>query len=517
MTRTRFFLITSILILILIPMAGLTAESSLSSFAGADIDFIPIKDNTPKLKLNGVFATQYNMNNNLLFRGCFGIKTEDIIENGFFQDTPSYFTINEFSAAYKLPTGLITQQLSIFMGKYESLGSDEFMQKNFSSINYASTLFTEKLSLFSDGIINYSGVGLSYSMRFSTPQAIGFYFYYDKKYEYNFLNFDLRFASAFDTVLLDIGAGAALPLETTDSNDSEVFLLIRRCDIHAGFSLLLGNNPVTNLFIQAGLQRIQIKPMPDTTNISLKDLFLFVEPRFTGNYLRCNVSFFCIPETQVASLPFIPQPIGCDIHLSSPDFIMFRTQTVLGIHAAVACGLTDDYKLKDLDIQITPYMDCTILGGSFNLVFMFHPMEYKDVGKFFNFSLSYKAEFCFYFYCSLSAFVWRSLIFSWRSLRYFPWKRLGRRRLYRYAIHEKRSSFSKNRLPLRKQLFHEFYSGLHSVSFSAWRRLGLQNKQERSIPWNKRRFGDSCRRHFSVRFVRYIRNKRFQRQSSYNV
>jgi len=392
MARKRFFLIVSILILILISVADLSAESSLSSFAGVDIDFIPIKNGTPKLMLNGVFATQYNLNNNLLFRGCFGIKTDDIIENGFFQDTPSYFTINEFSAAYKLPTGLITQQIAIFMGKYESLGSDEFMQKNFSSINYASLLFSKKLSLFSEGIINYSGVGLSYSMRFSTPQALGFYFYYDKKYTFNFLNFDLRFSSAFDTVLFDIGAGIALPLETTDSNDSEVFLLIRRCDIHAGFSLLLGNNPVTNLFIQAGLQRIQIKPMPDTTNISLKDVFLFVEPRFTGNYLRCNVAFFCIPETQVADLPFIPQPIGCDIHLASPDFMMFRSQTTVGLHTAVACGLSEEYKIKDFDIQVSPYMDYSLLGGSFNLVLMFHPMQYKDMGKFFNFSLSYKAE-----------------------------------------------------------------------------------------------------------------------------
>ncbi|MCR4714184.1 MAG: hypothetical protein K5751_07350 [Treponemataceae bacterium] len=392
MAKTRFFLIVSILILILIPVTNLSAESSLSSFAGVDIDFVPAKSGTPKLMLNGVFATQYNLNNNLLFRGCFGIKTDDIIENGFFQDTPSYFTINEFSAAYKLPTGLITQQIAIFMGKYESLGSDEFMQKNFSSINYASLLFSKKLSLFSEGIINYSGVGLSYSMRFSTPQALGFYFYYDKKYQYNFLNFDLRFSSAFDTVLFDIGAGIALPLETTDSNDSEVFLLIRRCDIHAGFSLLLGNNPVTNLFIQAGLQRIQIKPMPDTTNISLKDVFLFVEPRFTGNYLRCNVAFFCIPEAQVADLPFIPQPIGCDIHLASPDFMMFRSQTTVGLHAAVACGLSEEYKIKDFDIQITPYIDYSLLGGSFNLVFMFHPIQYKDMGKFFNFSLSYKAE-----------------------------------------------------------------------------------------------------------------------------
>ena len=392
MTRKRFFLILSVLIFILIPMAGLTAESSLNSFAGADISLTPQKDDTPLLKLNGVFAAQYNMNNNVLFRGCFGIKTDDIIENGFFQDTPSYFTINEFSASYRLPTSIITQQLAVFMGKYESLGSDEFMQKNFSTINYASPLFSKKLSLFSEGIVNYSGIGLSYSMKFPSPQALGFYFYYDKKYNYNFLNFDLRFAAAFDTVLFDFGFGAALPLETTDSNDSEVFLLIRRCDIHAGFSLLLGNNPVTNLFIQAGLQRIQIKPMPDTTNISLKDLFLFVEPRFTGNLLHCNVSFFCIPETQVADLPFIPQPIGCDIHLASQEFIFIYRPTTIGLHTAIACGLTDDFKLKDLDVQITPYMDCSVPGGTFNVLFSFHPMNYKDPGKFFNFSLSYKAE-----------------------------------------------------------------------------------------------------------------------------
>ena len=394
MTRTRFFSIISLIsaiVFILIPLQDLTAASSLSTFTGAEIDFVPVKNSTPELKLSGVFATQYNVNNSFIFRGSFGIRTDDIITNGFFQDTPSYFSINELSMSYKLPTSVITQQLAIFMGKYESLGSDEYMQKNFSTVNYASPIFSKNLAVFSEGIVTYSGLGLSYSMKFQSSKALGFYFYYDKKYDYNFLNFDLRFASAFDTVLFDVGAGAALPLESKDSNDSEVFLLIRRCDIHAGFSLLLGNNPVTNLFIQAGLQRIQIKPMPDTRNISLKDLFIFVEPRFTGNYIRCNVSFFCVPETQIAELPYIPQPIGCDVHLASPEFILINRQAMCGVHTAVACGLTNDYKLKDLDIQITPYIDCSVLGGTFNLMFMFHPMSYKDIGKFFNFSLSYKA------------------------------------------------------------------------------------------------------------------------------
>lgn len=391
MTRTRFFSIISLIILISLAPACLVAESSLSAFAGAKIDLIPVQDNIPELKVNGVFAAQYNMNNTFLFRSSFGIRTDDIISNGFFQDTPSYFSINELSVSYKLPTSVIAQQLAIFMGKYESLGSDEFLQKNFSTFNYASHIFSKELSVFSEGLVSYSGIGLSYSMKFQSPEAFGFYFYYDKKYDFNFLNFDLRFASAFDTVLLDVGLGAALPLESTDADDSEVFLLIRRCDLHAGFSLLLGNNPVTNLFIQAGIQRIQIKPMPDTSTISLKDLFIFVEPRFTGNFIHCNVSFFCVPETQISELPLIPQPIGCDIHLSSPEFILINRPSAFGLHTAIACGLTDDYELKDLDLQITPYLDCDVLGGTFNLMLMFHPFSFSDIGKFFNFSLSYKA------------------------------------------------------------------------------------------------------------------------------
>ncbi len=393
MDRIKILSIISILILFLVPVQELRADSSLSAFAGAEIDLLPVKSSIPELKLNGVFAGQYNMNNTLLFRGSFGIRTDDIIKNGFFQDTPSYFTINELSASFKLPTTVITQQLAVFMGKYESLGSDEFLQKNFSSVNYASNLFAKKLSLFSEGIVTYSGIGLSYSMKFSSPKALGFYFYYDEKYEFNFLNFDLRYASAYDSVLFDIGFGIALPLESKDSDDEEVFLLIRRCDIHAGFSLLLGNNPVTNLFIQAGLQRIQIKPMPDTTNISLKDIFIFVEPRFSGKYIHCNVSFFCVPESLVDELPYIPQPIGCDINLSSQEFIFIRMPSYAGIHTVVACGLTDDFALKDLDIQISPYLDCQILGGTFNLRLMYHPLAYTDIGKMLNFSVSYKAVF----------------------------------------------------------------------------------------------------------------------------
>ncbi len=390
----KFLSILSIVfILFLFPAQELNAESSLSTFAGAKIDLLPVSGSFPELKLSGVFAGQYNMNNSLLFRGSFGIRTDDIITNGFFQDTPSYFTVNELSASFKLPTSVITQQLAIFMGQYESLGSDEFLQKSFSTVNYASSLFKNQLSLFSEGIVNYSGVGISYSMKFASQKALGFYFYYDEKYNFNFLNLDLRFASASDSILFDIGAGAALPLESTDSDDEEVFLLIRRCDIHAGFSLLLGNNPVTNLFIQAGLQRFQIKPMPDTTSISLKDLFIFVEPRFSGKYIHCNVSFFCVPETLIAELPYIPQPLGCDIHLSTQEFIFIRNPSYAGIHAAVACGITDDFKLENLDIQISPYMDCSLLSGNLNLCVQLHPLFFDDISKLFNISMSYKAEF----------------------------------------------------------------------------------------------------------------------------
>ena len=367
------------------------ADSSFNSFAGASIDIIPNQGEAPSLLVKGVYEGQYNISNRFLFRGNFFVRTDNIIESGLFQDTPAYFTINELSAGFRFSANTVTQQLTFFIGSHESFGSDDFLSQHLGTKGVGSALLTPMLSLSSISMYDYSGFGMAYDIKLAAPVAFGFYCYYDKKFDYKNINGDFRLAAAGSSAIVDIGAGLTLPVETEDDAGNEVFLLIRRADFHGGFSILLGNNPITNLFIQAGVLRIQTKPLPDMTMLSLDDLYLFVEPRFTTEYLNCSISFFCMPEERVKNLSYITQPIGCDLKLETPDFMAFKTGATAGIHFSVSSpSLSSGFSMEKLDFQVSPYLNVKILSGTLDAAVFIHPLAFSDISKLFSFTAGYK-------------------------------------------------------------------------------------------------------------------------------
>ena len=164
-------------IILILTLSFVFGETAFNSFAGASLDFGSRKGKDGiALNANGTFAGQYTLDNSFTLRGHFIVKTEDIFENGIFQDTTATFTIKELSATYRFLTENINQQASVFIGDFESFGSDSFVKKYFGTKNITSPILLPELGLDTNGMFSFDGVGLSYSIKLASPKAFGLYF-----------------------------------------------------------------------------------------------------------------------------------------------------------------------------------------------------------------------------------------------------------------------------------------------------------------------------------------------------
>lgn len=426
------------------------SDGAFNSYAGASLSFTPKEKNDEKgiaLKLNGVFAGQYTLDNAFILRGHFNVHTDDIFANGLFQDTAAFFTIKEVSTSYRFLTENINQQASLFLGEFESFGSDSFVKKYFGTKNLTSTILLPTLGLDTVGMFKFYGLGLAYSIKLASPTAFGLYFYYNKTEEdvlktptsipdtevpeepdsslpddtlddlvnslpenndsltettkeyVRRLNADLRFSAAWDSLILDADLGISLPLKTQivyedeSKEPKDVILLIEYAELRAGVSMLIGNNPITNLFLQFGILKYDLNPQAEENKLPLENIYLYMEPRFTTEYLKCHVAFFCLPKTATKNLQFINNSIGCNISFASQPIILFNQNADLGCNFTVSASPEGfaDIKADSFDFQISPYMNLYLFGGTFELASVINPTKIKEFEKFISISVGYKA------------------------------------------------------------------------------------------------------------------------------
>lgn len=367
------------------------AKSSFNGFAGASLDIVPKTPKGIELKANGLFYGQYNLNKNFNINGHFIVQTEDITKFGLFKDTEALFSIEELSATYRFYSTSMSQQASVFIGNFESFGADSFVKKYFGTTNFASPILTINNGTSTVGMFDFSGLGLSYSIKLEKPIAFGLYGYFDKKGSLNNINTDLRFAAAFEYLVIDFDFGISLPIEKKDDNGNDVFALIRRVDFHGGMSLLLGNNPITNLFMQVGILKLQGKPFPDTKVVSLSDLYIYMEPRFSTEFLKCNIAFFCLPEQILPELKFINKPLGVNLTLQTQPMSIFSKVGEIGCHVTADTSLDfANFNIKNLEFQVSPFITFNTNGGTLDITALFYPLLYKNLSKFMSFSIGYK-------------------------------------------------------------------------------------------------------------------------------
>jgi len=400
--KQKILILLTSVFLCISPFA-LYANSFSSSTEGVTLTFTPASTNeNNNLILNTFFGIQFQIGRYFFIDGTFSTETDNIVENGVFEDTPSSFTIDNASVAYCFESAFFSGQLTSFVGSFELPGTDTFGKKYLGIQNIISPLLYSQTSLLTAKVYPIDGIGLSLGGRFSKPRAAGVYIYYNNKEDYidddgstvynDFLNFDTRIANVSDNFFIDFIVGTSFPLETEIIDDD--LYVSTDAEFHAMTTMVIGGNPYTNIFIQGGISRIETNPDDEDSYVSLSDIYVFVEPRFATKKVRFSFSLFCLPEDEVSNLENIDNSTGTAFSLMSMPILIFNKPGELGgvFSASVPNPAIESYSIDNLDIQIAPYMHLLMGLGDFNTALHIYPLRYTDFGTMFMYTIGYKLK-----------------------------------------------------------------------------------------------------------------------------
>ena len=130
MNRKHLFFIAAVFFI----STGLFAATSFSGYAGGKLNYSadPEKEDfDPDLKLQAFFAGQFNFSQNVWSHLEFSINTGDFLSQSIFHETESLFQIDEISLIFRGNMYSSANYLSAFMGTYDPIGSDIFLQRYF--------------------------------------------------------------------------------------------------------------------------------------------------------------------------------------------------------------------------------------------------------------------------------------------------------------------------------------------------------------------------------------------------
>ncbi len=391
-TQKKIFLITAIVLLI----STAHAQVFFDSEGGMAVDMVPKVDfKGAELSVRSFYGAQMQLGNNILLEGQFSFMTNNIFDNTFLQDIPAEFSLNKLSFSYNLVGLNYNSRITAFAGSHDGVGTDQFMRKHFGTRSFDSPLFQPQIGLEPASIIPIDGYGLEASTIFGTSTAAAFYAYYNDKFSFNQLNFDFRFVAVTNALIADIVFGASLPFDRTDSDGNEVIVIIRRADLHTALTMLIGNNPYANLYIQAGVTRIQINPDPGNEIFSLDDLHILFEPRFTIGNVNLNISAYMLPQDTVDLTPYIEHTIGGILYINAGTNFG-RTKADFGSHISGGYeNLLDDltFNLSRLSLMVTPYFNLSVGAGTLEVSAPVKLLDFATPEKMVSASISYKASF----------------------------------------------------------------------------------------------------------------------------
>ncbi len=382
-----------IIIVMLLCISSIQAQVFFDSEGGMAVDILPEVDfKGAELSVRSFFGAQMQLGSNFLLEGEFSFLTNNIFGNIFLQDIPAEFSLNKLSFSYNLAGLNYNSRITAFAGSHDGVGTDQFMRKHFGTHSIDSPLFQPQIGLEPASIIPIDGYGLEVSTIFGTSTAAAFYAYYNDKFLFNQLNFDFRFVAVANAIIADVVFGASLPFDKTDSDGSEVIVIIRRADLHAALTMLIGNNPYANLYLQAGVTRIQINPDPGNEIFALEDLHILFEPRFTIGNVNINISAYMMPQETVDLTPYIEHTIGGILYINAGTNFG-RTKADFGSH--ISAGYEDllsdiTFDLARLSLMVTPYFNLSMGGGELEVSAPVRLLEFMTPEKMVSASISYK-------------------------------------------------------------------------------------------------------------------------------
>ena len=421
--KSTFLSITTKLIVVSMFTINLYA-TSFSGYAG--IAALPqyVKDDDGdydgSIPIQSFLTGQLELSNFLILRGEISFRPSYL--STLLNDTETDFRINELSGTVRVNTDYFAHYLALFMGRYESIGSDVFMQRHFGIKPFTSKLLENWRGTAEPAIYDFKELGLSYIIQPSTNFAGGFYFYnykdertiyYDKdnkdkneNKDMNVINADLRFAFTSYMWKLDFSGGIGIPMgESNIGNSDNAVFSIQSIDAHFGTNMLFTLSEKTDLFLQIGLKRFSFygKDSPtakfDDAKENLKNLVFLLEPRFAiKDNAAFTISLFQLPinvydndnankidedKSKSEDFFFLHGNLGVDFAYSRLMTIFGNTDVELGSHLTAALhrqyistldslskeSSEDDneneYKTRTTDYSLSPFMNITLGKGTF--------------------------------------------------------------------------------------------------------------------------------------------------------
>lgn len=374
---TKIF--TSILLFTVILAGKLSASTFFSGYTGAKINYSGNKDSIiydPDLKLQAFFAGQFNFTNNIWAHAEFSLDTGDFISENIFHETSSKFRIDEISLIFRGNFTGISNYFSVFLGTYDPVGSDIFLQRYFNLPSIESKLTDSWLGLAGSVIYPQRGFGLAdVIVSNNIPFAAGIYAYLNHEdSKYFVFNGDLRAAACFNYFVFDLACGLGAPL-TDKYQGNDVILAVEKLYWHAGTTVLLGNNYTQSLFLQAGVFNASFTNLSNIS-MSKNSVYLLFEPRFRTQNLHINVTAYNLPQDTVDNSPLIDDPLGIDLNIYT-DYLRIGSKTfTLGGHTSFSMvnktifdlGSLSNLNKNDLGINIAGYTSTDFLSGELHLM-----------------------------------------------------------------------------------------------------------------------------------------------------
>ena len=382
----------------------LCAEPFFSGYSGGKLNYSTdsqAQDHASNLKLQAFFAGQFNLNENNWVHLEFTIDTQNLITEDFFTATPSLFQIDELSFTNRIQGINFTNYCSAFMGTYDPIGSDVFLQRYFGIQSITSKLSDSYLGLAGSIIYPHFGLGLSDVVKIHQyPLAFGGYVYFNHEDEnYFVLNTDLRAACVYRYFTCDLALGLGLPIYS--ANQDDYIIAVEKLYWHVGTTMLIGNNYTNSLFIQAGLFNATFKGKKNFI-VEKDDIYLLIEPRFIVENFHINFSFYSLPPKTIKKMLFIDDSLGFDANFYSDSVKVFSKTYTVGTHLSFSftdksiADLSDKELFKSqYNINLTPYISTDFLGGELHAQANFRLMEFskgKD-GNPFSVDVGYRTKF----------------------------------------------------------------------------------------------------------------------------
>lgn len=386
---------------------NVSASSFFTGYAGAKLNYSANKEAQnydPDLKLQAFFAGQFNFTQNLWSHLEFSIDTNDFLSETIFNKVDSFFQIDEISMTARGNLSTADNYFSLYMGAFEPIGSDIFLQRYFTINPIASKIADSYLGLAGSLLYPHFGIGISDVIRFyDAPIAFGGYLYVNHEdAKFYVLNADLRFACAFRYFTCDFAAGIGTPL-ANNYNGQDVILAIEKVYWHAGTTLLFGNNYTTSLFIQAGINNASFSASSNKSYISVKDLYLLFEPRFYIQGSHFNITLFSLPPKTVSSLLFVDDSLGIDCNLYSDTLLIGNKTFTLGSHLSfslidksiLSFGDINNIFSNGYNINITPYISTQLLSGEIHIQANVRIMDFarEQGAKAISLDIGYRTNF----------------------------------------------------------------------------------------------------------------------------